>query len=128
MTDAEKLKALGVTVKPLVWERADDLTIELGRCHGYDEMMAYIGDQKHLHWYRIYSVSDGKWRWAEQFRMVYIGGNTRKDIEPVSPATAKAAAQADYERRILSALTIAPNTARADALREALTDEEETKC
>ena len=91
-------------VKPLEWLPADDRKIELGRCHGYEERIAYIGDQRHLHWYRIYPVSDGKWRWVEQFRMTYIGGNNDPDNEPDSPAAAMKAAQADYEARILGAL------------------------
>jgi len=91
-------------VKPLVWLKADDRKIELGRCHGYDEWMAYLGHEDNLHWYRIYPVSDGKWRWVEQFRMTYIKGNNDPYNEPCSANEAKAEAQAYYEAQWLSAL------------------------
>ena len=91
-------------IKPLVWLPSSDRRIELGRMHGYDEWLSYLGDERHLHWYRVYPVSNGKWRWVEMFRMIYIGGNTKDLREPNSADEAKSAAQAHHNAAILSAL------------------------
>jgi hypothetical protein len=79
-------------VVPLVWLPASERRLELGRMHGYSERLAYIGDESKLHWYRVYPVGEGKWRWVEQFRMTYIDGNTASEAEPCSAKEAMTAA------------------------------------
>lgn len=82
------LPARGVVVKPLVWEQISDRTIEA----------AGVGST-----HRIQTAQDGSVRWQSR----YMG----KWHNAPSVNAAKAAAQADYEARILAALEPAPTDA-----------------
>jgi len=82
-----------IAVKPLVWEKANDTHFENGVCHGYDEEITYVG---RWDFFRIYPVSDGKWRWVRQFRGCYIDGNKADEVEPRSAQEAKAAVFANW--------------------------------
>jgi len=76
-------------IKPLPWEKASKTHFENGHCHGCEEEIAFVGKWD---FYRIYPVSDGKWRWVRQFRGSYIDGNRAGETEPTSAEEAKAAA------------------------------------
>ncbi|MBB4066798.1 hypothetical protein [Gellertiella hungarica] len=86
---------VGVTVKPLVWEEAGA------------RLRARAGDREYL----LNITADGK-SWAGGTRPyapeVNLTWSSIKDCAFVTLDAAKSAAQADFERRILSALTTPP--------------------
>lgn len=89
MTDLDGVK-LAVTVKPLVW---DDLTGSGTRFRSYDGLMTYTIS-------RIVQDDTAYFRWARSqggWSDVFYDADACKD-----------AAQADYDRRILSALSPTP--------------------
>ncbi len=80
--DADARARLGLRVKPLVWESISDRTQE---AVGFNAT------------YRVQTMQDGSARWNSRYMGVWYGAE--------SPSDAQAAAQADYEARILAALT-----------------------
>jgi hypothetical protein len=88
-------------IKPLPWEKASQEHFDNGTCHGYEEEIAYVGKWD---FFRIYPVSDGKWRWVRQFRGLYIDGNKSGEVEPGSAEEAKAAAWENWSAYLSSFL------------------------
>lgn len=99
------LSTVAESVPPLVWKSPSERHLENGVCHGSCERIAYVNDG-YLHWYRIYPTGRNEWRWVEQFRMTYIGGNEADDPPLCTAEAAMAAAQSDYSSRILKAAGI----------------------
>lgn len=99
------LSIIAKSVPPLVWNAPTERHLENGVCHGSCERIAYVNDG-HLHWYRIYPTGRNEWRWVEQFRMTYIGGNEADDPPLFTAESAMAAAQSDYTSRVLKAVGI----------------------
>jgi hypothetical protein len=93
------LAPAAVTVKPLRWDKHPD------------EEEYYGGSQENLVGINEYDIFPNLS--APGLFVLCVMGN-RCDEDFRSPDTAKVAAQADYERRILSALTPAPVAAHSD--------------
>ena len=101
------IPAVQPTVKPLVWRTIQDK---------YDGGREHYGTGAFGHWYCVHRRKSGVWD------IVHHVDGKPIHLEPCDPLdAAKAAAQADYEARILSALdmypTVSPDVA---ALVEAL--------
>ncbi|MEN5278119.1 hypothetical protein ABE527_14350 [Brucella sp. TWI432] len=92
----------GVKVKALEWVKPP-LSETLSRCETeFGTYRTWTHDE-----------ANGKWFWSVEGGYNEVGGSAKDE------AAAKAAAQADYEARILSAIEVAPSP-RAQALEEAL--------
>lgn len=79
---------VGVKVKKLKWQTlTPGFSLQRSACP--------LGD------YRVWEDADGAWEWA-------LNDEKHSDGCEETPDAAKSAAQADYERRILSALDLSP--------------------
>lgn len=83
-TVADRLRDAGLKVKPLVWSLVSDRVLD---AEGFGVL------------YRVLERHDGS-------GALRINASIHQQSEFPTPDTAKAAAQSDYERRILSALEV----------------------
>ena len=101
------LPAAQVTVKPLKWVVRQDK---------YDGGREHYGTGAFGHWYCVRRLKNGVWDIVHHVDGKAVHLETCPTLE-----AAKAAAQADYEARIRSALTVTPHDlAKVQALVEAL--------